>query len=111
MTLRGHPDYHTFKEWKEIRDVATEEIFKDLEAYKPRLQELGVDGIDFARKLIHHPGHLVDSNDNYQLAQDLGLDWRITTTHTCDPRLKTKQQMVQEWFRSTQDHTRDTLRP
>lgn len=65
MTLRGHPDYQEFKKWKGLRDVATEEIFKDLEAYKPRLQELGVDGVDFAKKLINHPADLVSANNDH----------------------------------------------
>ncbi len=32
------------------------------------------------------------------------MDWRIDVTHTCDPRLETKKELLSDWFKSTQDH-------
>lgn len=103
LTLKGHPDYHVFKKWKNLRDEATATIFKDLERYKPQLQAQGVDGLDFAQKLINHPAQLVGGTDKHELSTKLGIDWRIDYTHTCDPRLKTKERLARDWFKSTHD--------
>jgi len=99
-----HKDYTTFCSWKGKRDAVVKEIYNNIETYKPFMKELGVDGLDFAKKALKEHGNDARA---WQLATKLGINWRIKVTHTCDLRVKTKKQIVDCWFKSTQEHKGD----
>ncbi len=104
LTFKKHHDYALFIDWKNTRDACTKEIFLNIRTYQPVMKEMGVDGVDFCNKVINHPHKITQDYDKYRLAKALGIDWRIDVTHTCDPRLETKKELMSDWFKSTQDH-------
>jgi len=106
LDFKSHQDYDVFIEWLENRQQLTENLFKNIEQYKPRMRELGVNGVDFAKKVIQL--RLSPEDSEVVLARKLGLTWRASMSHICDPRLETKREMISDWFTSTQDRPEDT---
>ncbi|HBN21774.1 MAG TPA: hypothetical protein DD412_00860, partial [Holosporales bacterium] len=104
LTFKKHQDYPLLIDWKNTRDACTKEIFENIKTYKDVMKEMGVDGVDFCNKVINHPQNLTQAYDKCRLAKTLGIDWRINVTHTCDPRLETKKELLSDWFKSTQGH-------
>ena len=104
LPFKKHHDYGLFIDWKNTRDTCTKEIFQNIKTYKDVMKEMGVDGVDFCNKVINHPQKITQEYDKYRLAKKLEVDWRIDVTHTCDPRLETKKELISDWFKSTQDH-------
>ncbi|NRA89607.1 MAG: AAA family ATPase [Simkaniaceae bacterium] len=106
----AHKDSEFFSEWQGVRDEASKVMVRGIESYRSHMHELGVDGIDFCRKYNGYDEELggYDENEAHKLAKKLGIDWRGTAKHLCDPRLNTKNEMVDAWFRSTVLNPKDT---
>lgn len=102
LTFAGHRDYGLFLEWQKTRDVCVKELYSHLATYRDQMRNLGVDGVDFAKKVMKCG--LVPFGDASALAKDLKIDWRDKATHVCDPRFETKRQLIADWFQSTKDY-------
>jgi hypothetical protein len=106
----AHKDSEFFSEWQGVRNEASKVMVRGIEAYRSHMHELGVDGIDFCRKYNGYDEKLkgYDEDKARNLAKELRIDWRGTATHLCDPRLNTKNEMVEAWFKSTVLNPKDT---
>ncbi len=106
----AHKDSAFFSEWQGIRKEASSVMVNDIGNYRSLMHELGVDGVDLCRKYNGYDKELegYDEDKAHELAKDLGIDWRGTAKHLCDPRLDTKKEMVSAWFKSTELNPKDT---
>jgi Ti-type conjugative transfer relaxase TraA len=106
LTFSSHTDYGLFLEWKNTRDACVKDLYGNIETYRDQMRNLGVDGIDFAKKVMKC--RLASFGDAYALAKDLKIDWRDKAKHSCDPRFETKQRLIADWFQSTKAHPSDS---
>ena len=106
LTFSSHTDYGLFLEWKNTRDACVKDLYGNIETYRDQMRNLGVNGIDFAKKVMKC--RLASFGDAYALAKDLEIDWRDKAKHSCDPRFETKQRLIADWFQSTKAHPSDS---